>query len=143
MRTIEEIRLDNLLVLITEQGSTNNFCEKIGKSYAQVNQWVNRSIDHKSKKPRSINSLSARNIEDKCNKPAGWMDNVHDETSLFSKIGITLDDMDVEMIHMIKLLTDSTREDKRKLIEIIKDELDKKGTKKGKIKEGNKDKLLV
>lgn len=28
MRTIEEIRLDNLLVLITEQGSTNNFCEK-------------------------------------------------------------------------------------------------------------------
>ncbi len=71
------------------------------------------------------------------------MDNVHDETSLFSKIGITLDDMDVEMIHMIKLLTDSTREDKRKLIEIIKDELDKKGTKKGKIKEGNKDELLV
>ena len=44
---------------------------------------------------------------------------------------------------MIKLLTDSTREDKRKLIEIIKDELDKKGTKKGKIKEGNKDELLV
>jgi hypothetical protein len=40
------------------------------------------------------------------------MDNVHDETSLFSKIEIS-DDMDVEMIHMIKLLTDSTRKQKK------------------------------
>lgn len=73
--TIEETRLSRLLILKEEFGSVAALAEVLGMSNpSQLSQWINRSPDSKTGKPRSINSASARDIEKKTGKPAGWMD---------------------------------------------------------------------
>ena len=73
--TIEETRLSRLLILKEEYGSVAALAEVLGMSNpSQLSQWINRSPDSKTGKPRSINSASARDIEKKTGKPAGWMD---------------------------------------------------------------------
>lgn len=77
MATVEQIRRDNLVVLLegeTERGLWSELAEKLGKSPAQVSQWANASKDSKTGKPRSISARTAREIERKLGKPEGWMD---------------------------------------------------------------------
>lgn len=74
MKTIEETRLDKLLILRDELGSTKALAELLGKSSSQISQWLNQSPDSKTGKPRAINNASAREIEQLARKPKGWMD---------------------------------------------------------------------
>lgn len=74
MQTIEETRLARLNILIGEFGGIPALSKKLGISYAQISQWVNQSPDSKTGKPRTFNSATARNIEDKVGKPRGWFD---------------------------------------------------------------------
>lgn len=75
METIEDIRHRHLLILLAEyDGSVTKLSKQLDKSYAQVWQWVKRSKLSKTGLPRSINSKSARHIEQRCNKEPGWMD---------------------------------------------------------------------
>jgi hypothetical protein len=80
MKTIEEIRRQNLAEIAKELGSIQAVADAIGKSHSQVSQWKNGSIDKKSQRPRTMDSESARLIELKCGKDVGWMDNIHAAT---------------------------------------------------------------
>lgn len=82
MKTIEEIRHQNLMQLIKDAGTQRAFSELIDKSYAQVNQWVNKSPDTTTGKPRVMSSGIAREIERKTGKPTGWMDIEHEKREL-------------------------------------------------------------
>ena len=77
MITIDEIRLNNLRLLVKEYGSQKALSDALDKAYAQINQWINQSINWKTGKPRTISSRMCREIETKLNKPTGWMDVDH------------------------------------------------------------------
>lgn len=79
MPTIEEIRQQNLALLVAEHGSVVAVAETIDRSPAQVSQWLNQSKDSKTGKPRGMRSGSARYVEDRCGKAHGWMDEPHTE----------------------------------------------------------------
>lgn len=66
---IRETRRERLLQLLREQkgkGKQRSLGQLIGKAPAQISQWVNRT--------RTITEDTAREIEAKARKPAGWMD---------------------------------------------------------------------
>lgn len=68
MRPISDIRRDNLAILVGAEPSQAAFARKIGKDKNQVNQWLGRAGS------RNLSSETAREIESKLAKPAGWMD---------------------------------------------------------------------
>lgn len=55
-------------------GSVRAVADALGKSSAQISQWLNASPDSKTGKPRNISAVSARDIEEKLGKPRGWFD---------------------------------------------------------------------
>lgn len=70
MKTIEEIRRDNLLKLIEDSGvGITKFSEHLGRSQSQISNLKN-SV-------REIGSELAREIERALNLERGWMDNDH------------------------------------------------------------------
>jgi hypothetical protein len=77
MATIDEIRRANLGLLAVEYGGVGKLATQIGKSSAQVSQWINASPDSRTGKPRGLRSESCREIEIRCEKPEGWMDSPH------------------------------------------------------------------
>lgn len=78
---IEEIYRERLKMLATECGSQTALAAKLEKSPAQVSQWINASKDSKTGKPRSMDRSTAREIERKCGKPDGWMDQPIEEAA--------------------------------------------------------------
>jgi len=54
-----------------------NFARAIGRSSAQVSQWVNASLNSGTGKPRGMSSDSCRHIEKMVGRPKGWMDERH------------------------------------------------------------------
>lgn len=74
MQTVDEIRLERLQLLIKEHETQAALARKIDKSPAQISQWINRSPDSKTGKPRVMDRGTARTIESACGKPVGWMD---------------------------------------------------------------------
>lgn len=107
MDTIEETRLKRLLMLMREfrdECPTKIlFAEKIGKSDSQLNQWINQAPDSRTKKPRSINSASAREIESVCGKQRGWMDQpVMDEMEKLIDAIETIKSAPTEKIIMVR-----------------------------------------
>jgi hypothetical protein len=78
--TIDQIYRDNLRLLVKEAGSQEALSTIIEKSAAQISQWLNASKDSKTKKPRSMSRATAREIERRCQKPEGWMDQPHELT---------------------------------------------------------------
>jgi len=107
MDTIEETRLKRLLMLMREFGNECPtkilFAEKIGKSDSQLNQWINQAPDSRTKKPRSINSQSAREIEGACGKQRGWMDQpVMDEIEKLIDAIETIKSAPTEKIIMVR-----------------------------------------
>lgn len=77
MRTIEEIRRDNLCTLIAEIGSQRAFAELIDKQAAQVSQWVTMAPSSETGTPRAVSSKEARMIEQRFRRERGWMDHEH------------------------------------------------------------------
>jgi hypothetical protein len=80
MRTIGEIRLQNLEVLVAEAGGAEALAERVESSAVYISQVRNRAIDHKSGKPRELGTKLARRIEAAFDKPRGWMDVKHGGT---------------------------------------------------------------
>lgn len=74
MQTIDETRRIRLQVLVDEFKSQTALAAKIGKTPAQLNQWLRAAPDSKSGKPRAMSSEIARQIEIDTGKPIGWMD---------------------------------------------------------------------
>lgn len=76
VKTIEEIRRENLASLVAWAGGVVKLGVVIGKSQSQISQILKGSPDTKSKtaKPKEMGSKVARHIEVKCKKERGWMD---------------------------------------------------------------------
>jgi len=81
MKTIAEIRLDNLAKLIKEHGTQDRVAELGETSSIYLSQIKNQTPDAKSKKLRQMGDEMARKLELGCGKPISWMDNVHKETA--------------------------------------------------------------
>jgi hypothetical protein len=77
MKTIDQIRRDNLQALVDEYGSAAAVVSAIGCSASQFSQWLNASQNSGTGKPRGIATASCRRIEKATNKPVGWMDKEH------------------------------------------------------------------
>ena len=69
---IYQARRINLLRLIDEDfgGNQTVFAAVVGLKPPQVNRWVSETASEK----RRITADSARHIEERCHKPAGWLD---------------------------------------------------------------------
>lgn len=74
MQKIEETYRARLRQLVEEFGTQRALSDRIGKSPAQISQWINASPDSKSGKPRTMDRRTAREIENLVGKPDGWMD---------------------------------------------------------------------
>ena len=74
MKTIDEIRLHRLSLLIEQEGGLTSFCEKYGRNKSQISQWTTKAINTGTKKPRKIGTASCREIEKHFNLQTGWMD---------------------------------------------------------------------
>ena len=74
MKTVDEIRRENLAILIAEAGSQTALSQKTGKAPAQISQWLNASVKSGSGKPRVMGNAMARQMEAVLGKPTGWMD---------------------------------------------------------------------
>lgn len=77
VKTIADIRHDNLLELIEEFGSAEALAEAADTSPVYLSQLRNKAPDSKTGKPRQIGDPLARKLEGAAGKPEGWMDNVH------------------------------------------------------------------
>ncbi len=77
MKPIESIRQENLRTLANDLGGQARLAERIGKSPAQISQWLT-GTKMPSGKPRSVSSESAREIEKILDLPNNWMDTPSD-----------------------------------------------------------------
>lgn len=77
MKTIAEIRLGNLAILVEEFGSQDALAEKVATSPVYISQLLNQTPDSKTGKPRQVGDPLARRLESNCSKEIGWMDHEH------------------------------------------------------------------
>lgn len=77
MKTIEQIRRENIAILAENAGGITKLQERTGKSYVQLHQWVTGAIHSSTGKPRVISNETAREIESACGMEMGWMDHLH------------------------------------------------------------------
>ncbi|THF55942.1 helix-turn-helix domain-containing protein [Pseudothauera rhizosphaerae] len=82
MKLIDDIRAENLARLAGEHGSVKNLAEHLRKSESQVSQWINRSTNSGTGKPRTMRSTTARAIEEACGKEVGWLDRDQDHAPI-------------------------------------------------------------
>lgn len=81
MRTIEEIRRDNLVTLVQEFGSQRALADVIDKKPAQISQWITMAPSSETGTPRAMSSEVAREIESIVGRERGWMDHDHSVTT--------------------------------------------------------------
>lgn len=74
MKTCEEIRHANLLILIEEAGGVEQLAEKYDCTEAYIKQMRAGYKDSKSGSPKGIGTGSARRLEECMGKERGWMD---------------------------------------------------------------------
>ena len=80
MKLVDEIRRDNLELLIAEMGSLKAVAEHGHTSEIYLSQIKNRAIDRKTGKPRSMGAKVARRLE--AGKSHGWMDEQHQDDAM-------------------------------------------------------------
>lgn len=81
MKTVAEIRHDNLLLLLDETGTAEALANLVESSPIYISQLRNKAVDSKTKKPRQIGDALARKMESRCGKEIGWMDHEHPQMS--------------------------------------------------------------
>lgn len=82
MKTNKDIRHENLLILIKEEGSIQAVADKTGKSHAQISQLKNKAPYQGTGNPRGVGDSLAREIEAAFSKPVGWMDVLHEASNV-------------------------------------------------------------
>lgn len=74
MKTISEIRRENLDRILEEVGTQAEIARRMNRSAKQVNQWFGKGT------ARDMSSALARELEEVFGKPRGWMDNPADRS---------------------------------------------------------------
>lgn len=77
MKTIAEIRLENLRLLIGEFSTQEKVAELAETSPVYLSQILNSAVDSKTGRIRQVGEPLARKLEEGCGKEIGWMDNRH------------------------------------------------------------------
>lgn len=77
MKTVGQIRVDNVALLVKENGTLEAVAELAGTSSVYLSQIRNASLDQSTGRPRQMGTPMARRLEAACNKPLGWMDTPH------------------------------------------------------------------
>lgn len=77
MRTVAEIRRENLIALADEAITMDRVAELSGSSAVYLSQVRNRTKDAKTGRPRELGPRLARRLEEAFGKPRGWMDQDH------------------------------------------------------------------
>lgn len=80
MKTCDEIRRDNLKLLIKEAGSEFLLADKYKCSEANIKTMARAYKDSKSGTPKGIGTAAARKLEQVMDKEVGWLD--HDHSSV-------------------------------------------------------------
>lgn len=81
MKTMKEIRHDNLLRLIDEAEGTSNLANKTGIAVSYLLQIKNKNAIQNGK-PKGIGDKIAAKLEDGMGKPRGWLDQDHSNQAL-------------------------------------------------------------
>jgi phage repressor protein C with HTH and peptisase S24 domain len=79
MKTVDEIRRQNILALEAEYGSLTALANHLERSDSQVSQWKKGSINSGTGKQRGMSAATARYIESQTNKGMGWLDADHSD----------------------------------------------------------------
>jgi SOS-response transcriptional repressor LexA len=79
MKTIDEIRRQNLAILVAGCSGVTQLAARAQKSASQISQWLNGSAHSGTGKARGMRSSSCRELERACGKEAGWMEVDHQE----------------------------------------------------------------
>lgn len=82
MKTIDEIRRENLKALTKDTGGVKASAEKCDMTESQYSNLMHGAKDSKTGKPRGFNNTTARKIECAFGKERGWLDNVHNDEDL-------------------------------------------------------------
>src|SRR5471030_2701855 len=77
MKTIDEIRRENLETAIGRAGTGARLAELSGTAPAYLSQIKNSTRDSKSGTPKTMGDDMARRIEEAIGEPSGWMDKDH------------------------------------------------------------------
>jgi hypothetical protein len=77
MKTVGEIRLENLEALVREFGTLDAVATRAESTSVYLSQLRNGTIDQKTGRGRQMGNAIARRLEKACNKPSGWMDAAH------------------------------------------------------------------
>lgn len=77
MKSIDEIRVENINVLVSRYGSIQKLADALDRSHGQVSQWKNRAKSSKTGKPRGMESETARWIERTLKLAENWLDTDH------------------------------------------------------------------
>lgn len=75
----KEIRRLNLQILVDQHKTIAALADHTGIAAAYLSQILNKSPSSNNT-PRGMGNATSRKIEEKCGKPNGWMDSLHDET---------------------------------------------------------------
>lgn len=98
MMTIDDIRRQNIAILVDRHGGVRRLAEMLDMSESQLSQLLNGARDSRSKKPRGMRAVTARRIEAACLVAEGWLDTLHasEASGMYSVTpivpGIALDD---------------------------------------------------
>lgn len=83
MKTIGEIRRENMLIAQDRVGGAEQLAELADLSAAYLSQIKNKTLESKTKKEKQMGDKAARKIEIALGEPVGWMD--ADHTTDFSQ----------------------------------------------------------
>lgn len=81
MKSIDQIRRENLVKLREEAGSQRALAAKLERDESQVSQWSLGSTHSATGKQRGMRTETARYIEAKMDKAPGWLDMDHEVAS--------------------------------------------------------------
>lgn len=77
MPALDQVRLDNLQLLVRVAGTLEAVADKTGTTSVYLSQLRNRTPDHETGRPREMGTRMARRLEAAFEKPKGWMDEEH------------------------------------------------------------------
>lgn len=108
MRSIAEIRRNNLELLIKEMGTLEAVASADTKtSSVYLSQVRRQTKDRKTGQKRAMGTAIARRLELACDKPVGWMD--QDRAAEDGKSAALLNEQQVEWLRLFNALTDDTQ----------------------------------
>lgn len=111
MKTIDEIRRDNLLIAIERCGTMTALAEAAKVSAPYLSQIKNKTPESKTGKPKGMGNDVARKIEKALKEPEGWIDVEHTDNSAPAYHNLGISDLGKKR-HRKRLLSEQASEER-------------------------------